>query len=170
MKSYYSTARSLGTCLGYPTPSGERCPCQTALSVPWGFVRMLSCWSSSCCAGGFGGSRLWQCGCGPCSFPACPAARHDVRAWRWGLPVLAAGGASPCPRTRGSPVTGRAAEGLLCVWCVWQQHSVVGLLRGVKKPGDRLSLPVFWLIFNEPNNINKWTVLSKVMLLHFELA
>lgn len=58
----------------------------------------------------------------------------------------------------------------LCIWHIWQGCSLAGLL-GVggcfKKPGDHLSLSVFWLVFDEPNNINKWTVFAKVVLLHF---
>lgn len=45
---------------------------------------------------------------------------------------------------------------------------MAGLLGGCfKKPGDHLSLSVFWLVFDESNNINKWTVFAKVVLLHF---
>lgn len=72
---------------------------------------------------------------------------------------------------RCSQETGRKAEGLHFVFGIFGRDAAWQGCWGwggcFKKPGDHLSLSVFWLVFDEPNNINKWTVFAKVVLLHF---
>lgn len=172
MKRYYSTANSSQTCLVYPTPSRDRCPGQAALSfLPRLFTRAVAGFPLSR-KEALGEGRPWRCCCWPRPSQA-TAARPPrprgttCRLRRWEFP-------SPRPE-KGCLAHGHAAargqaerrRGCTSYEVYWAGTQRGGMLGGLKKPGDHLSLAVLWLIFDEPNNINKWAVFAKVMLLRF---